>query len=89
MFDLISLTMLDESPISLVALIVSKQDTLSYNFWTSTQAMERLVFFHLQFLIAALSVIWKVNIWFPCILVDSLYSSQKTYLGYLYAAKYC
>ena len=31
MVDLMSLAMLDESPISLGALIVSKQETLTYN----------------------------------------------------------
>ena len=31
-FELMSLNMLDESPISLCALIVSKQEMLSYNF---------------------------------------------------------
>ena len=42
MIDLTSLTMLDESAISLGALIVSKQETLSYNFWTSIQGTDRL-----------------------------------------------
>ena len=42
MVDLTSLTMLDESAISLGALIVSKQETLSYNFWTSIQGTDRL-----------------------------------------------
>ena len=41
-FDLMSLNILDESPTSFGALIVSKQETLSYNIWTSTQAMDNL-----------------------------------------------